>query len=713
MRFCFDKAACQNTRRALRKEWLLTNGLGDYSSSSILYCNTRKYHGLLVAASPSGRQVLLSAMEESVAGGGKEFFISTRQHPNTLYPQGHQYLEDMTLDPWPQFTYRVGDVRIIREIIMENGKTRLLIRWKVEGTGRENQSIPPKLELRVKPLLAYRGFHQLTRANNAIQHRTQSAPGGFGIQPYPGMPEMFFQISSAHSYQPAPCWYYNVKYFRERDRGFDDTEDLFQPGIIDIPLSDIEDGGCVYMAIGTEALPRAGEEIAKLWDAVAAARAEEHKKVYGLIGHLEEVGKDFCVAAPGGQPQVIAGYHWFDAWGRDTLIALPGLAFYGGREKFGLDVLSQVPNCMRDGLVPNIFSGHADRASYNSADASLWYAFAVQCYLEENPDGYGWARENAWRALKEIVNGYRRGPGMGIFVDGEGLLHAGDAHTQLTWMDATSNGHPVTPRNGCPVELNALWYNTMAFVDKLARKFGDSDYEFPTLLKQMRDSFYEHFWVAREGGYLGDVWSNGLLDQSIRPNQILAVSLPYPVLRHEHQGQVVACVRRKLLTSYGLRTLAPEDVNFKNRYEGGPAQRDAAYHQGTVWPWLLGHYTAALLRVAVDESVERRAESLLDRVTPLFTEHLADAGIGSISEIFDAAPPALPHGAIAQAWSVAECLRMLVMLRRAAPGVYDAWEHRISKLLAQPVSGDTAGVCRATLALEPVTKHGKKQGEVR
>ena len=217
-------------------------------------------------------------------------------------------------------------------------------------------------------------------------------------------------------------------------------------------------------------------------------------------------------------------------------------------------------------------------------------------------------------------------------------------------------------------------------------------------LKPMRQSFFEHFWVARDGGYLGDVWRDGMLDQSIRPNQILAVSLPHPILEEQYRPQVMECVRNRLLTPYGLRTLAPSDPAYKGKYEGGPAERDAAYHQGTIWPWLLGQYTDGLLRVAWD--TDGAAKALLDRVTPLFSDHLMDAGLGSISEIFDASPPARPNGTIAQAWSVAECLRMLIRLKRAAPGVYDAWEHKIAHRLANPVSGDTAGVCRVTMILE-------------
>lgn len=702
MRFNYDKAACQNTRKALRKEWLLTNGLGDYASSSILYCNTRKYHGLLVASSPNGRQVLLSAMEESITGGGKEFFISTRQHPDVFYPQGHQYLEKFNFDAWPQFTYRVGDVRIRREMILLKGITRLLIRWEIQGPADAGHQKLPPLTLRVKPLLAYRGFHELTHANGAIRPTSTTAPGGFGIAPYEGMPPLYFQVGSAHTFVPKPDWYKDVYYFQEGERGFDAKEDLFQPGIMDIPLPALPQGGSVYMAIGTEALPVAGDELAKLWQEATSLRVDLRKETPGFIGHLARRGQDFCVVDTNGRPQIIAGYHWFNAWGRDTLIALPGLAFYGGRTQFGLEVLESAAECMKDGLIPNLFSD-SDNHAYNSADASLWYAFAVQCYLKENPGGYEWVREKAWPALKNIVAGYRKGPGMGIFVDENGLLHAGDLQTQLTWMDATSGGKPVTPRSGCPVELTALWYNTQDFVDKLARKFDEPEWYWEDA-KKLRRAFYEHFWVARDGGYLGDVWNNGQLDQSIRPNQILAVSLPNPVLEEQYRLSVMECVKSKLLTSFGLRTLAPEDANYKPRYEGNPEARDSAYHQGTVWPWLLGQYTDGMLRVSWDDNTAAR--SLLNKTMPLFADHLSDAGIGSISEIFDGNPPQRPNGTIAQAWSVAECLRMLITLKRAAPEVYSQWEHDLAKRLANPVSGDKAGVCRVEMTVEDATLPG-------
>ncbi|MDO5483296.1 MAG: amylo-alpha-1,6-glucosidase [Desulfovibrionaceae bacterium] len=357
-------------------------------------------------------------------------------------------------------------------------------------------------------------------------------------------------------------------------------------------------------------------------------------------------------------------------------------------------VLAQVAASQRNGLTPNCFAEDGNHA-WNSVDASLWYAFAVQSYLQACPDGLGWVREHAWPALKGIISGYRKGPGMDIYVDENGLLHAGNAHTQLTWMDAQAAGKPVTPRHGCPVEINALWYNTLAFADYLARLFGEAEWEGTKALRGLRLAFFEHFWVTRGGGYLGDVWRDGMLDQSVRPNQILAVSLPYPVLEEQYQPQVVECVRNKLLAPFGLRTLAPDDPHYKGRYEGGPDARDAAYHQGTVWPWPLGHYTDALLRVAWD--TDGAAQALLDTVTPLFCEHLTRSGLGSISEIFDASPPYRANGCIAQAWSTTETLRMLIRLKEAAPAVYTAWEQKVAAYLANPW-GDTAGICRAILS---------------
>lgn len=699
MRFRFDKAACQNTRRALRKEWLLTNGRGDYAAGSILGCNTRKYHGLLVVDTVHGRHVLLSALEESVLGGGKEFFFSTRQHPGLLYPHGHECQEAFCLDQWPRWTYRVGEARLDRELFLIRGESRLVLRYSLCGPA----DLPP-LTLRLRPLLACRPMHALTHANPQARGATTPVPHGFGVQPYASLPPLYFQVQRAAAPQDkavgeavftsGPDWCRQVEYFQEAERGFPSSEDLFIPGLLEIPLPPLTRGVHVYLSAGVAPCT---DDLAELWAAESRARTKAHRAGGGLAGHLAQTGRQFCTATPQGAPQVVAGYPWFEAWGRDTCISLPGLTFEAGRTDFGLAVLTRLGKSLHHGLLPNMFAVDGNHA-YNAVDAALWYAFAVQSFCRTADEtGYAWVREHAWPALLAIIRGYREGPGQGVYVDAHGLLHAGDARTQLTWMDAQVNGRPVTPRHGFPVEVNALWYNLLAFADSLARRFHASEPAGDALLRDMRLAFLQRFWVPEGGGRLGDVWRESGLDKSVRPNQIFAVSLPYPILPEDFQAQVVECVRNKLLTPYGLRTLAPDDPAYCGRYAGGPEERDAAYHQGTVWPWLLGHYGDALLRTAWD--VEGAVQGLLETLTPLYCDHLTDAGLGSISEVFDGSPPYAPNGCIAQAWSVAECLRLLLRLRAAAPDVVDQWERRAAHRLAHPTSGDTAGVCRVVMNL--------------
>lgn len=695
MLFNFDKAACQNTRRALTKEWILANGLGDYASSTILNCNTRKYHGLLAVNTPYGRHVLLQGLEESILGGDKEFFFSTRQHPMQLSPCGHVYQESFDLARWPSFSYRVGNTRIVRELLLVKGESRLVLRYTISGG-----KLPP-LYLRIKPLLAYRNFHALTQANSNLHVRTYTLENGFSITPYDGMPSLYVQVQEKQQFLATPAWYYNVEYSQEQDRGFPYSEDLFSPGIIEVPLPPMPEGGSVHLTFGTALCSR---DIATLWQEESDKLEKAHVKGGALIGNLTETGEKFLVTLPNHgnlatskRHAVLAGYHWFDAWGRDTLIALPGLTFCADRADFGKNILADMGHYIKDGLIPNCFADDGNHA-YNSADASLWYAFATQCLLKHEPEALPWIHDHIWPTLKAIVKGYQNGPGQGIFIDADGLVHAGDEATQLTWMDANSGGKPVTPRHGCPVELQALWYNTLAFVDDLAGKFDESEWQFSSLLRNMRLAFLKRFWVGDENGYLGDVWRDGYLDTSIRPNQIFAVSLPWPILSDDYQASVVECVRNCLLTPYGLRTLAPNDTKYCGRYKGDPASRDAAYHQGTVWPWLLGHYTDALLRVVMDE--ENAVHAFLTKITPLFAEHMAEAGLGSISEIFDATPPFMPNGCIAQAWSVAEALRMLQNLKKKAPAVYADWEEKLIIRMANPISGDTAGICRVTMTIK-------------
>ncbi|MCL2123017.1 MAG: glycogen debranching enzyme N-terminal domain-containing protein, partial [Desulfovibrionaceae bacterium] len=627
MSFVFDKAECQNIRKALRKEWLLTNGCGDYSSSTILGCNTRKYHGLLVVNVPgrSGRFVLLSCIEMSVLGGGKEFCFSSRKHPGVFHPHGYEYLDRMEVDDWPKFHYRLADLFLTREFILLRKRQVLLIRSTVRVEGAH-----PPLTLRIKPLLAFRHFHGTTRANPDVNPQNFPAHNGVRVQPYPDLPPLFMQGEREIRFHPAHDWYYNVEYLVEEERGFPYSEDLFNPGMFESPIAHKQSS---ILAVGTEEVT---ENLRELWEKETGKRQTLMAVKADLDARLVREASRFLIADAQGNWNVIAGYHWFDCWGRDALISLPGLTFCAGRMNKGVRVLQNISRTMQDGLVPNYYSGDGNHA-WNSADASLWYVWAVQKMLAHAPEHLPVLREEFWPKIKEILVAYRQGKHRDIYTDDACMLHVGSANTQMTWMDAKVNGRPVTPRYGCPVEMNALWYNALAFGDYLGQLFKEPDFCCPVLLRKMREVFRHRFWINRRGGYLADVWRDGQTDGSIRPNQIFAISLPYPVLEEELQPFVVECVRNHLLTPFGLRTLSPNDAGYEGGYEGPPEKRDAAYHQGTVWPWLLGHYAEALLRVAWD--IPAAVSGLLGKVTPLFTQHLREAGLGSISEIFDGSPP--------------------------------------------------------------------------
>jgi predicted glycogen debranching enzyme len=663
MKFVFDKAECQNIRKALRKEWLITNGRGDYASSSILACNTRKYHGMLVVNVPerSGRFVLLSCIEMSVRGGGREFPFSARKHPGVFHPRGHEYLNRVEVGDWPKFHYRLADLFLTRELLLLRKRQTLLIRTSVSVEGAH-----PPLTLRVKPLLAYRNFHETTRANGDISALVFPARNGVMVRPYKDLPPLYMQGDTKFSFEPSPDWYYNVEYIVEERRGFPCSEDLFRPGIIERPVAH---GASTVTAFSTEEVT---ENLEGLWEEETGRRRalSTPGKDRDPAARMTREGTRFLIADRREQWNVIAGYHWFDCWGRDALISLPGLTFCAGRISKGARVLQNISRTIRDGLVPNYYSPDGKHA-WNAADASLWYVWAVQKMLAHAPDRLSLLHEEFWPKIKEILRAYMEGRHPDIHMDDQGMLRVGNENTQLTWMDARVHGRPVTPRHGCPVEINALWYNALAFGDHLGQRFKEPDFCCTPLLRTLRTAFRRRFWLNREGGYLADVWRDGQTDTSIRPNQIFAVSMPYPVLEEELQPFVVECVRNHLLTPFGLRTLSPNDGNYAGSYEGGPEQRDAAYHQGTVWPWLLGHYTEALLRVAWD--IPAAVRSLLAKVTPLVTDHLRDAGLGSVSEVFDASPPHVPGGCIAQAWSAAETFRLLHLSRRASPEAYSAW----------------------------------------
>jgi predicted glycogen debranching enzyme len=659
IRFNIEGNSSLHPEDALKLEWLETNRLGGYASSTILNCNTRKYHGLLVAnlKTPQGRHVLLSRIEDSVSVKGRETFLSCCQYPGVFVPEGRQFLTSFQLDECPRFVYETDHFRVHKAVMMVQGEDCVLVRYDVERC-----PVPGRLIL--KPFIAYRGYHALSRKNQFLHMETRHIRNGFMMEPYDGMPPIWFQTNVKSQFLPSPAWYYHFEYQAERERGYDWQEDLFRPGIFEIS---IRKGDTVIISASLENCQRS---LKKKWEAETSRRVHEisegeiiaegyeHEEDRTHVRNLILSGRQFLIKTPSGRPAIIAGYHWFMDWGRDTLISLPGLTFCSGRSREGVAILVSMSKYEKEGLLPNFFSDHEEGNAYNTVDTSLLYFWAVQQMLKYTGEAES-IKNEIWPVLKRIVERYRKGTQFNIYMADNGLLHAGDGKTHLTWMDATVKGKPVTSRWGFAVEINALWFNAICFAAELARRFEGSEYLFHDLVPRIKKSFVDTFWIDGED-YLGDVYCNGSLDGSVRPNQIFAVSLPYSPLNPEQSSGVVNKVSNHLLTPVGLRTLSPEDKKYEGRYGGDGSTRDTAYHQGTVWPWLLAQFGEAYLRVAEDKAAARIF--LLNHLRSFIRQHMPTAGIGCISEIFDGGPPHRPNGCIAQAWSVAGLIRLYSLL---------------------------------------------------
>ncbi len=640
---------CANLRASLEKEWLDTNGLGGYASSTILNCNTRKYHGLLIANLdvPQGRYVLLSSLEESVTSNKEEIFLSIHKYPMVYYPRGDMYVHEFNIDLYPSLTYHIGDIVLKKDMMLVYNENTLLVRYHIDRS-------PFPVILRLKPFIAYRNIHDLSRENIFIRPKTYRIKNGFFISPYEGMPNLYVQTNRPSRFFPAPQWYKNFEYTMEQDRGYPYQEDLFAPGMFEMRLSQ---GSDIIFYFSTR---ESQVKIKYTWEKEYKRRIEQ-RKILGnfkndtLIRRLCQPSGSFIIRDGKGRPSIIAGYHWFYEWGRDTLISLPGLCFYTGRIKDGLDILGEIVKRRKHGLIPNCISEDNNEASYNSADASLWFFWCIQEFLKITGD-FETVKNYFWPVLIDILRQYYNGKPPFIELMNDGLLNVGNVQTQLTWMDAKVDNRPVTPRNGCPVEINALWYNALCFVNELSKKFGTKiEFDVEDVMMCTKKSF-EKFWID-EKGYLADLWipDKQLRDESVRPNQIFAVSLPNSPLKEQMMVRVVNKVTGELLTPYGLRTLSPLDPRYRGTYQGDIKKRDMAYHQGTVWPWLLGHYGDALLRTSRHRQAAREK---LREILANITNHLKHAGLQYISEVFDGDPPHEPGGCIAQAWSVAEIIRL-------------------------------------------------------
>jgi predicted glycogen debranching enzyme len=652
MSVSFGREITGDLTAAERREWLCTNGIGGFASGTVAGSLTRRYHGLLVAAlaPPLGRTLLVSKAEEVATCAGIARELSTnRWADGSVAPRGHVDIEHFRLDGTvPVWTYAVGDAQLEKRVWMEQGANTTFVRYQLARA-----SAP--LVLAVKALVNYRDYHGSTHAGD---WRMDVAPlsGGGVVAAVGGARPGLVRAPGADG-APHHDWYRQFALPVERERGLDSAEDHLHAATVHATLTP---GGSLTVVFSAETDP-------PLDGAQAWARRRRHQadvldrwrraggeagRAPAFIRQLVLAADQFVVARPHAEDAsgvtVIAGYPWFGDWGRDTMIALPGLTLATGRPDAAARILRTFARFVDRGMLPNRFPDGAEAPEYNTADATLWFIEAVRSYHETTGDSA--LMDHLFPVLDSVVAWHRQGTRYGIAEDpADGLLRAGEPGVQLTWMDARVGDWVVTPRMGKPVEINALWYNALRAMAEFAARLGRPVEPWSRLADRVRASF-ERFWHAPAGHCFDVIDGPGGPDASLRPNQVFAVSLPESPLDRDRQRAIVDACARHLLASYGLRSLAPADPAYCRACTGSPWERDGSYHQGTVWAWLLGPFALAHFKVYGDAALARGF------LAPL-ADHLADFGLGSIAEIFDAEPPFTPRGCIAQAWSVAETLR--------------------------------------------------------
>jgi predicted glycogen debranching enzyme len=582
------------------------------------------------------RYLLLSSLDETIIQGNSEFNLGIHKYEGDNYvPKGHKYLRDFEADPVPKLVYRVGGVVIEKERLLVQNEQQFLIRYKILEADKSTK-------IRFRPFLAFRNIHKLSKANTYANTKVKFIANGIKSRLYDGFPYLHMQFSKKVEYIHSPDWYYNIEYLEEQRRGYDYKEDLFVPGYFEM---NVKKGEVLIFSASTKlANP---ETLKRKFTLEIEKRIPRNDFKNCLINSAQQF-----IMKRDRKTEIIAGFHWFGSWGRDTFIALPGLTLATGDTKTCKAVIDTMVSKLANGLFPNIES--SDEAAYNSVDASLWFFWALQQYAK-HINSYLPVWKTYSKPINSILNAYRNGTLFNIKMQENGLIYAGEKGNSLTWMDAIINGIPVTPRVGAPVEINALWYNALMFSLDLARKSDDEKFvnrwkKLPALVKE---SFIKEFW-DRNRGYLADYIDSNSKDWTVRPNQVIATSLEFSPLDNEMKTSILNIVERDLLTPRGLRTLCPKNKDYMGTCEGNQEQRDKAYHQGTVWPWLLEHFCEAYINLYKDCGLQK-VKKIIQEFEATMNEH----GIGTISEIYDGDPPHYPRGAISQAWSVAALLRII------------------------------------------------------
>lgn len=679
---------CKDVQAGLNHEWLVTNGLGGYAAGSIAGATTRSYHGLLVAAlrPPVERTVLVTKIDEEVElPGGQLLKLGVNEYQDgTIDPQGYQYLDSIALEgDIVCFLYQLQNgLKLEKRVWMEYGQNTTYVQYMVRTTPDGEASIAP-LTLRLAPFCLFRNHHSTTRGTNDWHFLIENQGNICRIRAYEGAAAYEFIAGSPAHFIATGMWYWHVLHRRDRERGLPDIDDVYQPGIFTMRITPGERITLVLSAEG-DLQGRFGFGGSKHEEAALQAYTRHQRRIKQLLSiadrstnnlakrdpvhaRLVIAADQFIVARPGSagdttasqairlspdRRTVIAGYPWFTDWGRDTMISLPGLLLCTGRYSEARGLLKAFASFTHEGLIPNRFPDSGEPPEYNTADATLWMFHALDRYTTTTGD---WSLlKELFSKLSDIISWHLKGTAYGIGVDpDDGLLRAGAPGIQLTWMDAKVDDWVVTPRRGKPVEINVLWYCALSCMESWAIHFSVDALQYGQMRSQVCKSFVRRFWYE-EGGYLYDVvdvdGTAGQNDTSLRPNQLFAASLTHNLLSEAQKRSMLQKVTDHLLTPMGLRTLSPDDPAYRSHFNGNREQRDGAYHQGAVWPWLIGPYIDVHLHIYND------CAALLPLLQPL-VRHLWDDCIGTICEVAEPESPFTPAGCFAQAWSVAELLR--------------------------------------------------------
>lgn len=636
----FDKKHLTNLEFALRKEFVRTNRSGSYASSTVIGCNTRKYHGLLVVPQPDfGGQnhVLLSALDLTVIQHDASFHLGIHKYKGGDYnPRGHKYMREYVSEPIPKITYRVGGVILSVESIFSEKKASMFLKY----TLLEAKS---KTTFRIKPLLAFRNIHDLTQANTQANTNYTEVRNGFKMQLYPGFTPLYLQFSKAVEYIHHPDWYTDFEYMKEIKRGYAGHEDLLAPGDFEFT---IKKGESVILQASIE--EGAPNTFSRQFNQQLKKRVPRDSFKNNLINAAQQ----FLIEQEG-KTEIAAGLPWYGSWGRDTFIALPGLTLALGEEKKFINILDTWVNKIEKGFFPN--KGNGKTLDYSSADTSLWFFWTLQKYIQyTDKDSYVWKKYA--KTMMSVLEAYKNGrPDLGIQMHGNGLIYASKENTPLTWMDAILFDKAVTPRAGYTVEVNALWYNAIAFYLSLESKFDKKAQNifWENQLELVGKSFLNAFSDIKHN-YLADFVNEQEESWDVRPNMLIAASLPFTPMADDLRKSILDVTKQELLTPRGIRSLSPKNPKYKSKYEGNIEIRDNSYHNGAVWPWLLIPY-ANLLSYLYGKSALGEMETIVKHFEEEMTEH----GIGSISELYNGDPPYEGKGGVSQAWSVAAILSLM------------------------------------------------------